>query len=258
MSVASKYSAGSLHVNQSERNLPKIFPVSAEHMQQIDREAIHTVGIPRLLLMEHAGLALALATQQLLQHRKIKPSKRLPILVCCGMGYNGGDGLSAARHLLQWGFEVRIMLLGDFNALRNEPAIFAKILKRLKVRIISVKTQTLSKSNKSCLERACLYIDALLGIGARGSVRKPIFDVIKCINQFMKPVISADIPSGLDANTGRPRGISIKADCTISFGQPKKGCYTKESQSYVGALSVDPITIPRYLLSKKIHRKKYQ
>ena len=94
-------------------------------MQRIDTRAIGRFGIPRLLLMDHAGLAVARAAQTLV------PTFSRPILVCSGTGFNGGDGLAAARHLQAWGYPIRLLLVGRLAQLREEPAIYAAMLQRL-------------------------------------------------------------------------------------------------------------------------------
>jgi hypothetical protein len=93
-------------------------------MQALDSAAIGTFGIPRLLLMAHAGLALARAV-------KLLAAPGAPVLICCGGGFNGGDGLAATRHLECAGYDVRVLLVVPRESLRSEPAAFAGIVERL-------------------------------------------------------------------------------------------------------------------------------
>jgi len=211
-------------------------------MQQIDAAAIETIGIPRLLLMEHAGLAVARAAQQLC------PEPSAPVVVCCGTGWNGGDGLAAARHLSAWGYPLWILVTGRVDRLREEPATYAGILQRfglaLRECLEAEDTAILSPWLADC----GVVIDALLGIGTRGAVREPAASVIARINRAGRPVVAVDIPSGLDADTGRVQGIAVRATVTVTFGLAKRGCLLEEGPAHVGALVVDPITIPRRLL----------
>src|SRR3989338_10845342 len=85
-------------------------------MRSIDAAAIGTLGIPRLLLMDHAGLALARAV------RTLTSASPAPIAVCCGVGFNGGDGLAAARHLHEWGYPLRILVAGGGGRARGGAA----------------------------------------------------------------------------------------------------------------------------------------
>lgn len=226
--------------------------VSIAHMQAIDAAAITRYRIPRLVLMEHAGLAIAQAASAL--HRfgpaaAARPGgSSAPVIVCSGTGYNGGDGLSAARHLHGWGYPVHVVLAGRMSQLREEPAQFAAMLAQLQVSI----TEWTALEELAAIERwlasCAVIVDALLGIGMRGAVREPVASLIERINRSGKPVVSADIPSGLDGDTGLPQGMAVKAAVTVTFGLPKQGCLTGQGPQHTGELVVDPITIPRQLL----------
>ncbi len=215
-------------------------------MQQLDTAAIETLGIPRLLLMDHAGLAIARAA------RTLCPNRATPILVCCGMGYNGGDGFSAARHLHGWGHPLRILVTGSLERLREEPATYARMLQRLGLSIREYTRTDDLPQLESWLAECGLIVDALLGIGARGVVREPTASLIRRINRSGTPVVAADIPSGLDADTGRVQGIAINATTTVTFGLPKTGCMMRDGPAQTGLLCVDPITMPPTLLEGAI------
>ncbi len=214
-------------------------------MQAIDRAAIEELGIPRLLLMEHAGLAVARAAAAILR----KPSAR-PVLICSGTGFNGGDGLAAARHLREWGYPLHAVLLGRLGSLQEEPAAYARILNQLGVTILEWSSPHAAARVTSWLKRCGLIIDALLGIGVRGVVRHPMASLIARLNRTGVPIVSADIPSGLDADSGRVHGVAIRATVTVTFGLPKHGCLMGQGPAHVGSLTVDPITLPRELLTR--------
>lgn len=216
--------------------------VSVKEMQRIDREAIETVGIPRILLMEHAGLAVARAVQA------IAPGSARRCLVCCGTGYNGGDGLCAARHLLQWGDEPHVVMAGQVAQLKEEPAIYARILKALGVPVIELRSSEELRLVQERMTQASVIIDALLGIGLQGAVRPPYESLIGLMNQANKPIVSVDVPSGLDADTGLPQGIAVRATVTVTFGLPKQGLLLGQGPGHVGRLIVDEIGIPPSLL----------
>ncbi len=219
--------------------------ISVLRMQQIDTAAIDTFKIPRLLLMEHAGMAVARAVAQR------SAAITLPVVICCGMGFNGGDGLAAARHLHAWGYPLSLVLLGRIEALRDEPSIYATILQRLGLPIIELTAPPSAGGDRfeEQLSACGLVIDAMLGIGARGSIREPMASVITRINAARAPVIAVDIPSGLDADTGRVASVAIRATRTVTFGLPKRGCVLEEGPACVGVLDVDAITIPPRLLA---------
>jgi len=213
-------------------------------MQQIDRAAIETIGIPRLLLMDHAALAVARTV------RRIVPENGKAILACCGTGYNGGDGLCAAWHLAQWGYQPSVVLVGLRSQLKEEPAVYARILRALQIPLIELMSPDGLSSIQEWLARSALIIDALLGIGLQGPVRPLYASLIALINQATKPVVSVDVPSGLDADTGLLQGAAVNATVTVTFGLPKQGLFLGQGPAHVGELVVDDIGIPEVLLRK--------
>ncbi len=214
-------------------------------MQRIDSTAIDTIGIPRLLLMEHAGLAVAHAVAQL--RDGVTP---LRVLICAGTGFNGGDGLAAARHLLGWGADVQVVLAGRITHLRDEPAIYANLLQRLGVSITECgAVADVAALASRWIDRA-IVVDALLGIGARGQVREPIHSMIAAINQLGRPIVAADVPSGLDADTGAVLGGAVRAAVTVTFGLAKQGLFRGAGPTCVGRLIIDPIGLPPALLQQ--------
>ena len=211
--------------------------VSTARMRTLDARAITDLGIPRLLLMDHAGLALAAHAARY---------ARGPILICAGAGYNGGDGLSAARHLEAVGLRPRILLAARRRALRDEPAVFAAIAERLRLPIAELAAAP--GRARRWLAEAALIIDALLGIGLQGVVRDPLAGLIQAINATRAPVLSADVPSGLDADTGEPLGTAVRARWTITFGRMKRGLRCAGASRYAGRVLVAPISFPRLVL----------
>jgi NAD(P)H-hydrate epimerase len=211
-------------------------------MQRIDHEAITTFGIPRLLLMDHAGLAVARAV------RTLMPEPAQPCLVCCGSGYNGGDGLCAAWHLAHRGYQPSVVLVGVVQQLKEEPALYAHILQRLHVPIVELQSPAQLRTIETRITQASVIIDALLGIGVQGPMRPLYADLIALMNQAKKPIVSVDVPSGLDAETGQPHGIAVKASLTVTFGLPKHGLFLAQGPEHVGELVVDDIGIPHSLL----------
>jgi NAD(P)H-hydrate epimerase len=215
-------------------------------MQRIDDAAIRTFGIPRLLLMEHAGMGLAVWTHRLYR-RSLggAPRATQAVVVCCGPGHNGGDGLAAARHLHAWGHTVRVLLAGPRGALREEPAVYAVMAGRLGIPVRSAAGAPGLRTARRWFSGCGVIVDALLGIGARGAVRPDMAALIRLMNAARRPIVAADVPSGLDAEAGRPRGETVRARLTVSFGAAKRGLLTARARPYVGRLVVAPITIPR-------------
>lgn len=211
-------------------------------MQAIDRAAIERLGIPRLLLMDHAGLAVAREAASLVRDPAV------PILICSGTGYNGGDGLSAARHLQGWGYRPRVVLAGALDRLREEPLTFARIAQRLHIPLMEAVAPP-SDALAGVMGECGLIVDALLGIGAQGRVRQPHAALIELMNRSGKPILAVDIPSGIDADTGAVQGVAVQAAVTVAFGRAKQGCLVGEGPAHAGRILTDPITIPQQVLN---------
>ena len=231
-------------------------PATAARIMAIDRAAIDRIGIPRLLLMDHAGLAVAreamrLAAKRAHLHRNSsRPAGKAThrFFICAGAGFNGGDGLAAARHLIAQNHHVHCFLIGTRQSLRQEPATFAHILNRLHVDLVE-RPDGLRARDLAILRRCDAAIDALLGVGLHGLVRPEAASAIEALNASGIPIVSADLPSGLDADTGQPHGVAVRARVTVTFGLPKVGFFNNRAGRYVGRLAVDTITIPASLLT---------
>ena len=218
--------------------------VSAAHMRGMDEAAIQRYHIPRLLLMEHAGQAIARVVKGLLKARGTA-STRTRVMVFCGSGYNGGDGLCATWHLAHEGYAARAIVAGRIENLPEEPAVYAKILQTLRIPCVELQEQDRLPTTMRHLKTSHAVIDALLGIGLRGPVRPLHARLIEAINQARCPVVSVDIPSGLDADSGQPLGCAVEADVTLTFGAIKQGLARPAARRYVGRLLVEDIGIPR-------------
>lgn len=212
-------------------------------MQQIDKRAQEEFGIPSIVLMENAGGKASLVAIDML------PIAGKAKVVCiCGKGNNGGDGFVCARHLINKGIDVDIFLLGKPDELKQDPETNFEILKKMgkTVKILKSKEDFAFFINK--LKEAQLIIDAILGIGLSGEVKQPYKNVIDLINQSRRPILALDVPSGLDATTGKILGSCIKAAKTVTFALPKTGFIKNDGPNYVGEVIVADISIPKTLL----------
>ncbi len=195
----------------------------------MDRLANEEGGIPSLVLMENAGRAARDAMQQTFGSLKDKR-----IILCCGSGNNGGDGFALARYLQMDGAWTAIIMVRGRERLSDISAKHLKITERMGVSIHS-------ESNAPLLAEADLVVDALLGTGVKGAPTPPVSIWITRINACERPVVSLDIPSGLDCDTGLAPGGAVKADLTVTFGLPKVGLLLLPGAKYVGKLVVDSI-----------------
>ncbi len=211
--------------------------VTARQIKRLDQFAIEEIGIPSLVLMENAGQAVA---GEIIQRfpRKTK------INIFCGIGHNGGDGFVTARYLSQHGKRVQVFLIGKANTLKNDSLVNYKILKRLGFSIKEIGINW--KFSKERVSNS-LIVDAIFGVGLNRMIQQPFQGIIEKLNAFKQPIICIDVPSGLDATTGRIYGAAVKAHTTVTFTLAKKGFYQKEGPRHVGRIVVVDIGIPKKL-----------
>jgi NAD(P)H-hydrate epimerase len=209
--------------------------VSPHQMRAIDEAAISLRGIPQESLMEAAGRAVAEAAL------RDVPGAATAI-VLCGKGNNGGDGLVAARALSELGLAVEVVApLGEDAWTGGAAAMRARLPDSVPVRT------ALPQDGIAWLSDADIVIDALLGIGSTGRPRPPIDSVIDALNAAHTHVVSIDIPSGLDAETGEGRG-AVRAGHTVAIGLPKRGFFFRDGPQLTGRISVEAINFPPDLL----------
>ena len=205
-------------------------------MKDLDQRTIDELGLPGLVLMENAARG---AVQVILREY---PQART-IAVFCGRGNNGGDGLAMARYFKNKGLAVTVFLAGSRKDLKGDAARQVQLADRLSVPIVEL-TGTPPPDLKNKLAGIDLVVDALLGTGLENEVRGVFRDLIGLINTLPVPKAAIDLPSGLSSDTGRPLGICIEADLTVTFGLPKIGHVLFPGSRFVGRLFVIDIGIP--------------
>lgn len=208
--------------------------VTAGEMREIDRWAIEEIGVPGMLLMENAGLGVVAAVEELAacgQERRV--------LVFCGRGNNGGDGMVAARHLRNRGFQVEVYLLGEASEVRGDARVNLRILPGF-----GLEARTLrEKRELQRIRRGGIVVDALLGTGISGPVRGFTADVIAWINRARMPVVSVDLPSGLNGDDGT-FVTCVHADVTATMAALKRGLLLPPGREMAGDVRVVDIGSP--------------
>ncbi|MEM2092872.1 MAG: NAD(P)H-hydrate dehydratase [Candidatus Bathyarchaeia archaeon] len=208
--------------------------ISSREMRTLEVNAEY-YGVSLLQLMENAGREVALEIAS-----RFEPDKTVAIF--CGLGGNGGDGFVAARHLSALGFKVTVILAGRSRDISHNAALENwNALQSLKNIIIYETTD----SSLIPDVKADIVVDALLGIGTRGSLKPPILNFVEKINSLKAFKVAVDIPTGIDADTGEVLGEAVKADLTVTFHKPKKGL--ERALGYVGELVVKSIGLPEEL-----------
>ena len=213
---------------------------TAQQMRETDRIAIQERGIPSTDLMERAAAALAEEVINLTGDWAGR-------VVCfCGPGNNGGDGVACARQLLEAGFEVRCVLVGSREKMTQDTRAM-----EAKLAAAGGKLETFQPDDSGfaawCLE-ANVMVDALFGIGLNSDVRGDALIAVHMMNTCDIPVVSADIPSGVETDTGRVLGEAVYAARTVTFTLPKAGHYVGKGGLCTGQLTVADIGIPKDLV----------
>lgn len=213
-------------------------------MKAIDEKAIKEYGIPSLVLMENAGVRTVEVIEELLGDVQGKN-----IVVIVGKGNNGGDGLVIARHLLNAGALVYTFIMGRAEELSPDNLTNLNIIKKMTSSYHSLYEEADLDNLMLALLSADLIVDSIYGVGFKGKLNDFDTKIIKMVNWCQAPVVAVDIPSGLEADTGKVQGEAIMASHTVTFGLPKIGLLLEPGKSYVGTLSVADISIPKTILN---------
>ena len=214
---------------------------SIDEMRFMDRYAIGKLGIAEEILMENAGLAAINVLQN-----KIGLSEK-KFVIFCGSGNNGGDGLVVARLLHSVGGFVKVFLLSDSNKYKGAAKTNFTIVTQLPIEMIKLEGAAMAKKD---LAHCDVVVDAILGTGLDRPVAGLAAEVIMLINKSRKKVLSLDIPSGVNGNTGEVMGTAVKADYTVTFGLPKIGNMLYPGYELGGELFVSHISFPPSLYEK--------
>lgn len=213
--------------------------VTAQEMREIDRKAIQEYGIPGLVLMENAGLAVCRVIEELLNGLEGKT-----VLLICGKGNNGGDGFVAARQLYNRGARVRLLLAAPAETLDGDARVNYDIWTKMGRRVYRLQDRNALQVLQLALMQADIVVDALFGTGFHGVVKDKMKRLIETVNESGRMVVAVDVPSGVEADTGAVRGTAVRADHTVTFGLPKLGLVLEPGADYAGRLHVADISIP--------------
>ncbi len=207
-------------------------------------------GVRGLVLMENAGRACAEEALSMLGEGAGKG-----VVALCGRGNNGGDGFVVARYLENRGCNVQAFLVADVDSILREGgecAVNLQIALNMEIPVVELRNRQALEAALSAAGKAELIVDALLGTGLRGEVRGLYHPLIEGVNELDVPVLSVDVPSGLDCDTGRPLGVAVRASRTVTFVLSKRGYGQPGAELYTGEVSVVQIGVPRKLLESKV------
>lgn len=204
-----------------------------DQMREADRLTIEG-GVAGQILMENAGQAVA----SVIMGRWPKEAEEGPVLILCGPGNNGGDGFVIARALAEAGYDIDLRLAGDLKALTGDAALMAR---KWEGTVSSLEPTEIQGPVQ-------LIVDALFGSGLTRSLDGPLARVIQSIDALNRPVVSVDIPSGVDGDTGETLGTAVNADVTVTFFRKKLGHILRPGVTTAGEVIVRDIGIKPTLL----------
>jgi len=222
-------------------------PLGRDVVRELDRRAIQDFGLPALLLMENAGRACADEALAMLPGA----GRAGEVVVLCGPGNNGGDGLVVARTLHNRGVSVRVGFVGELERLERcseDVRTNARLWRALGGAIHEIASLADLAGLEARLANAALVVDALFGTGLTRPLRDPWAAAVRAMDAAPAAVLAVDLPSGLDADTGEVLGACARAAATVTFVAPKPGLVRGEGPRLAGRVRVAEIGIPRELL----------
>ncbi|MDD5556062.1 MAG: NAD(P)H-hydrate dehydratase [bacterium] len=215
--------------------------VTAERMRELDRAAIRERGIPGLDLMERAGAAVARRAAEIIWEAGLRPRA----LLFAGRGNNGGDAFVAARLLEAEGVRTRTVLLAEAGAIAGDARAN---LDRLEAAGADIVRADAAGEGAEAAAGFDLVVDGILGTGVAGEVTGPPAEAIRRIRSLRRHVVAIDVPSGIDATSGRVRGVAVRATATVTMGLPKTGLVEGEGPEHCGRVFVADIGLPEDLV----------
>jgi len=218
----------------------KCVVMTRDEVRAFDAWAINTLGIPGVVLMENAGRNCAGLIED-----KLKDVAEPKVCIFCGTGNNGGDGYVIARHLINSGVGVTVVVCGDRNKIKGDAKINLDILERMgeSIELLNPADRDIVGQVGRYTAEADIIVDSLFGTGLRGQLSDEYRRLIETVNACSSSVLAVDIPSGLDCDSGEPLGTAINATWTVTFVAVKKGFTSATVSQYTGEIFVASIGI---------------
>ncbi len=211
--------------------------LTSEQMANIDRRSIEAFGIPSIVLMENAALAVV----EVIERHYPDAGD---VAIFCGTGNNGGDGLAVARHLHNHDFVVRIFIIGERAKLDGDPQIQLRICEQMEIPIEEITDDESLLEALAHASAGDLIVDAIFGTGLTRPPAGLHAEVIRSFPEVRLPVIAVDLPSGLNGSSGDVDEPVVEADLTVTFAQPKIAHIFSPAADYCGQVVVADISIP--------------
>jgi NAD(P)H-hydrate epimerase len=218
-------------LSKEGRHVPAL---TAEEMREVDRVAVEDFGLGILQMMENAGQNLAHHAKLMLGGAdvRLREGPKGRIVVLTGAGGNGGGGLYSARHLHNRGYEISLLLDREPEALGGSAEHQMAVLRPAGLQPIE------PNSALSAIQQADLVLDALIGYSLRGAPRGRAAELILLCNQHAAQILSLDVPSGLDATSGKALGDAVRPDRTLTLALPKTVLREIPSELYLADIGI--------------------
>lgn len=234
--------------------------LTRDAVREVDRAAIEDYAIPGIVLMENAARGLAEAAVDMLDRGRLRNQESVAgdeaafaalhtqpsphVLIVCGGGNNGGDGYALARHLHNAGAACTLLPISEPKP-GTDSASNREICRRMKMREVAVDERASLDE-----EPIDLIVDAIFGTGLDREVTGTPSEMIEWINQRRVPVLAVDVPSGLDCDTGKIHGTSVRASMTVTFVALKPAFQQLDAQKLLGEVRIADIGVPRELAER--------
>lgn len=223
--------------------------VTSTQMREFDRLTIEDLGVPGEVLMDRAGRGVADVVREIISFSGISRGLDPKVLLVAGSGNNGGDAFVAARYLNEHGFDVELLLAAGEGKVRGDALVQLDRMKATGVEPVNMTDESSWKTRTGQYDPgSVIVVDGVLGTGISGPVKGAAAHAVRFINQVGagNPVVSIDVPSGMNADTGMADGDAVVADYTVTMGFPKRGLLLGTEN--VGSVKVLDIGIPHNLL----------
>ncbi len=219
--------------------------VTSEQMRALDRLAVTSHGIPAVALMRRAGSEVAQAVRRLV---RATDTGDLTVVLVAGRGNNGGDAFAAARCLLDWGYKAQVRTTCAVGDLRGDARHFAALLPKRAI-VEGTDERVWDSDRPELLARGSVFVDGLLGTGGGGAPRGVIAAAVRWLQRASRvgPVVSIDLPSGFDADSGRVWDPCVRADLTVCLALPKTGLRSPAALELCGRVEIADIGFPAAL-----------
>jgi hydroxyethylthiazole kinase-like uncharacterized protein yjeF len=218
--------------------------VAKDEMKEIETKAFEEYGFSEALIIENVGIA----SYRYLARHVLDDIPNAEIIILTGKGNNASDGLAIGRHLANNGYSVRAFCIFPEEDWKEETKNQIKMAKSFGVKISQINDVETAQGYFAQSQRNIIVIDALFGTGVQLPLSQLHYDVIKCINERASFIISTDIPSGIDGDTGTMQGNAVDADLTLAIGLPKLGYYLSDGARHVGSVEVIETGLPKEIM----------